>query len=76
VSSVPLFEYECRECNSRFEQLVLTGDAEASCRQCGSANVSRLLSTFAVGGKSDNAVAESNPCSTCGAAERGMCGMN
>ena len=73
---MPLFEYECRDCKSRFEQLVSNENAGVACRKCGSVSVNRLLSTFAVGGRTESTSAGPDPCSTCGAAERGMCGMN
>ncbi len=73
---MPLYEYECRECGSRFEQLVLTRHAEIVCQQCGSSKVAQLLSTFAVGGGSNKSVAEPGPCGACGAPVRGSCGMN
>lgn len=73
---MPLFEYECTDCKTRFEQLVLSESPGVVCRGCGSANVSQLLSTFSVGNGTDRSSVEANPCSTCGAAERGMCGLN
>ena len=72
---MPLFEYQCRECDARFEVLVFRRDEKATCKKCGSRKVSQLLSTFAVAGTTDKAP-ESGPCGSCGAAQRGMCGMN
>jgi putative FmdB family regulatory protein len=73
---VPLFEYECAECQSRFEQLVFnSADSNVACRKCGSSQVRQLLSTFAVAASSDKPVNEAGPCGSCGAAERGMCQM-
>jgi putative FmdB family regulatory protein len=73
---VPLYEYQCRECESRFEQLVLSRETQVACRSCGSSSVSQLLSTFAVGaapGASPRRAAEPGPCGACGAPERGSC---
>ncbi len=72
---MPLFEYECRDCKARFEQLVFNSSAPVVCRKCGSTQLSQLLSTFAVRGGSDKASAELGPCGACGAAQRGMCGI-
>ncbi|HLH25191.1 MAG TPA: zinc ribbon domain-containing protein [Chloroflexota bacterium] len=46
---MPLFEYYCSTCRTRFEELVrvpATGEG-ATCPQCGRTNVPRVLSTFA-----------------------------
>jgi putative FmdB family regulatory protein len=46
---MPLFEYYCSTCRTRFEELVrvpTTGEG-ATCPQCGRENVPRVLSTFA-----------------------------
>jgi putative FmdB family regulatory protein len=72
---VPLFEYECRVCSARFEKLVFDRGEEVACRSCGSTNIAQLISTFAVSGTSDRSAAEHGPCGACGAAQRGMCGM-
>lgn len=44
---MPLYEYRCRACAHEFEALVRPGDAPA-CRACGSPDLERLLSLFAV----------------------------
>ena len=72
---MPLFEYECRKCKTRFEQLVYNTGTAVACRKCGSTDLTQLLSTFAVAGSSDKAAAEHGPCGACGAAQRGMCGV-
>ncbi len=73
---MPLYEYECRNCNARFEKLVYNNATEVVCRECGATNVVQLLSTFAVGGSTGKLPAESGPCGSCGAAQRGLCNMN
>jgi putative FmdB family regulatory protein len=73
---VPLYEYECQECRTRFEKLVFNKEAEVICAKCGSSKLTQLLSTFAVGGSPQGAAApEAGPCGNCSAAQRGMCGM-
>ncbi len=72
---MPLYEYECRSCSARFEQLVYNKETEVVCRKCGGANVVQLLSTFSVGGSTSKAPVDSGPCGSCGAAQRGMCNM-
>lgn len=72
---MPLFEYECGSCKTRFEKLVFDRSEKVACRSCGSTNISQLLSTFAVSGTSDRPAPDPGPCGACGAAQRGMCGM-
>ncbi|MGH9343014.1 MAG: FmdB family zinc ribbon protein [Terriglobia bacterium] len=69
---MPIFEYECRDCGTKFEKLVSSGRAKVVCRECASAHVEQRLSVFAVSGASSSAP-EPGPC-PCGAARRGMCG--
>ncbi len=72
---MPLFEYECVSCKTRFEKLVFNGKSEVTCRNCGSPDVTQLLSVFSVAGTSGREEVEPGPCASCGAAQRGMCGM-
>jgi putative FmdB family regulatory protein len=48
---MPIYEYACRGCAHRFEQLVRTGDTPA-CPSCKSLDLERLLSLSAI--SSDN----------------------
>lgn len=54
---MPLFDYYCRSCNQRFEQVVDSRgehDPEAGrCPHCGDKKSDRLISRFAVGGRGD-----------------------
>ena len=73
---MPLFEFKCRECGTMFEKIVPSSTTKVACKKCSSPKVEKLLSVFAVGGSSHSAASvESGPCGSCGAAERGMCGM-
>lgn len=68
---MPLFEYHCRRCSLRFETLVI-GSERPVCTTCGSANLEKLVSTFAVGGGAGRSAgdpvstAEAGACGTCG----------
>ena len=73
---MPLYEYECRECTNRFEQLVFDSEIQITCRHCGSSNVNRLLSTFAVGSESPKAASRSESCAECPGMKGGTCPMN
>ena len=49
-----MFEFECRACGDRFEDLCLSSDdtGNVECPRCGSVDVSRRLSSFATSGPS------------------------
>ncbi len=51
---MPLYEFQCGECDSAFEELLRSSSAitEVKCPQCGSPQVRRKVSTFASKGSS------------------------
>ncbi|MBV9281811.1 MAG: zinc ribbon domain-containing protein [Chloroflexi bacterium] len=72
---MPLYEYVCKDCNTRFDLLVRHDRADGvTCRSCDGGNVRRLVSGFAtVGGYDDEFVprqASGNGGGCCG----GSCG--
>jgi putative FmdB family regulatory protein len=75
---MPIFEYRCAVCDASFEELTsAAAPSRVRCRSCGSADVTRLLSAFAVGGGAAvdrGAPVEPGGCGACGAPRRGMCG--
>ncbi len=59
---MPIYEYRCTTCRERFEALVTSAErAKMRCPRCGTHQVERLLSTFAVG-KAGAAVKAPGPC--------------
>ena len=70
---MPIYEYACSACGSRFEKLVRRFAEEVACPACSSAAVDKQLSVFAVGGTSSAASSADTSCgaSACGA---GACG--
>ncbi|MDE3179639.1 MAG: zinc ribbon domain-containing protein [Acidobacteriota bacterium] len=72
---MPIFEYQCRDCGTRFEKFLASRDEEITCKTCSSPRVDQQLSVFAVAGQpgSSEKVSEPGPCA-CGAPRRGMCG--
>ncbi len=46
---MPLYEYVCSDCRSRFEKLVARFGDEVACPSCSSVGVEKQLSVFAVG---------------------------
>jgi putative FmdB family regulatory protein len=47
---MPIYEYRCEDCEKPFEKLVRAFREEVTCPACGSGEVERLLSTFAMSG--------------------------
>jgi len=71
---MPIFEYQCRDCGSKFEKISSSSKTGVLCKNCSSPQVEKLLSVFAVSGTSHHGPSsESGPC-PCGAPRRGMCG--
>jgi putative FmdB family regulatory protein len=69
---MPIYEYACNGCGTRFEKLVRRFAEEVSCPSCASGSVDKQLSVFAVGASS--APGSSPSASACGVPEAG-CGM-
>ena len=45
---MPIFEFKCAKCASKFEKLVLGANLNSvRCPKCGSAQVEKVFSTFA-----------------------------
>lgn len=81
---MPIFEYTCSECESKFEILTRSSDDNnVSCPECNSSQVKKLFSSFSA---STGSVSYSdNSCSTGSCNEdvpsvsgcaSGMCGLN
>jgi putative FmdB family regulatory protein len=44
---VPIYEYTCKGCDERFEELVsASGEQQVACPHCGSTEAERVFSTF------------------------------
>ncbi len=61
---MPLFEYECQGCGSKFEQLI-RGSEAPRCPTCGGERVEKCLSVFAVSVKAPSPAPSSGACATC-----------
>jgi putative FmdB family regulatory protein len=80
---MPIFEYRCSECNSKFELLTKTKSEEkVSCPECHSSETKKLFSAFSTtvsASYSGNSCAGGN-CnidnSNTGGCANGMCGLN
>jgi len=65
---MPLYEFVCRKCGHAFEALIMGGE-KAKCPECGSEEVKKQMSSFAVkGGKGGN-----SSCSGCGGGDCSSC---
>jgi putative FmdB family regulatory protein len=58
---MPLYEFQCTECHSSFEELVRVSAlaTEVACPKCGSRHVRRKVSTFASKGSSGSGLSSS-----------------
>ena len=45
---MPIFEYNCEQCNYNFDKLVMSHNTEVKCPLC-QGGVKKLMSTFSVG---------------------------
>ena len=65
---MPLYEYTCQQCQTKFEQLVRTmsGGEKINCPKCGSKKTARALSVFAVGAQGAAKSTDSSDAPMCG----------
>ena len=72
---MPLYEYQCRDCERPFESFVTT-DRKPACPACGSENLVKMLSRLGmVGASGSHSEACNMPAPMCGA-RGGRCGCN
>ena len=69
---MPIYEYVCQDCQTRYERLVLGKNGDISCPQCGSRKGTLQFSVFAAP-HGDDASADAGP--SCGCNPYG-CGCN
>ena len=78
---MPIFEYQCLKCGTRFEDLVLSQSKKpkkATCSHCGGKSVERVFSRFAARTESsDGAACYNKEAGICAAGGGNMpCGMD
>jgi putative FmdB family regulatory protein len=69
---MPMYEYVCSACGAAFERYVRAWGEPASCPRCGSGDVLKQLSTFALAATGAGAGSSRGGCG-CG---RGSCGCH
>ena len=70
-----LYEYKCKDCGKVSEILVFADDFIPECRFCGSKNLEKLLSTFAVSMAPSSSPGPMPSCPSGGCCG-GSCGLN
>lgn len=68
---MPIYEYACSTCGTRFEKLVRRFGEAVSCTACASAAVEKQLSVFAVVGSSAAPAFAGCGAQSCGPADAG-----
>jgi len=77
--AMPIYEYICEDCGSRYERIVLSQARAVSCPKCASSRGALQLSVFSVRTKSNGASAASDAGASSGgscACGAGGCGCN
>ncbi|MBC7319085.1 zinc ribbon domain-containing protein [bacterium] len=70
---MPLYEYKCLDCNSKFEVLLRDLSEDVVCEKCGSKNTRRLISAFSFASSGDTGIKVSSGCSTCNSKSCSTC---
>ena len=76
---MPIYEYLCQDCGTKFEKLVrrATDVSETACPSCGEKHLKQEFSTFAAHANSGSKSSEMPSCPSGGPCSNpGMCGMN
>jgi putative FmdB family regulatory protein len=74
---MPIYEYRCEDCGTKFEKLVRRSDVESiECPSCGEKHLKQELSTFAAHASGGSKSAEMPACPGGRCSNPGVCGMN
>ncbi len=70
---MPVYEFRCRSCNTRFEKICRLGEKNEgiSCPKCGASSPVRVMSSFNAAGTEGG---KGSSCSTCSARNCSSCG--
>jgi putative FmdB family regulatory protein len=74
---MPIFEYSCEDCGTKFEKLVRRTGEEVACPSCGQNHLKTELSTFAAHANGSTKQSTQMPSCPGGMCRTpGLCGMN
>lgn len=74
---MPIYEFYCLQCEKEFEKLVMGGNSRAvDCPDCGTAEVEKMFSTFAIKSSSGFTGSRGGGCSSCASGHCGSCGCH
>lgn len=73
---MPIYEYVCDECETRFEKIVINKQQEISCPKCASKKASIQLSVFATAGNTSSSSTSGSSSGGGGSCCGGGCGCN
>jgi putative FmdB family regulatory protein len=76
VSAMPIFEYRCEDCGTKFEKLIRPSSDAPACPSCGQSHLRQELSTFAAHSSVASKSAPAPSCAPGGCCGGGACGMN
>ncbi len=62
---MPVFEYRCKKCDEKFEQLVFSSGEKVECPKCGNTDNQKLISAFSASHAHGSAASPSS-CSSSG----------
>lgn len=71
---MPIYEYVCEECDTRFERIVLNKQQEIACPKCASKKASLQLSVFATANGGSNGSSAKSSTSFNGGGGGSCCG--
>jgi putative FmdB family regulatory protein len=72
---MPIFEYKCEDCGTKFEKLVRNG-ASVECPSCGQDHLKQEYSTFAAHANGTSQEASMPACPSGMCSNPGLCGRN
>ena len=75
VNCMALFDYKCKGCGEVSEYLVFSDSEKLLCKKCGSENLEKQISGFAVSIKSPPSATFPPSCPNSGRCGGGMCGF-
>jgi len=73
---MPIFEYRCEDCGTRFEKLVRRSTDISDCPSCGQQHLKQEFSTFSAHAKSPGGAPAGLPPCASACPHREKCGLN